>query len=91
MSNRNEMLTISTPQGVAIFEEGVGYVRPGVDYTWVEMGPVPEMPLWHHLTQPSRYPFPTERAAFQFANTEKGKRPDRKVRVLTTDGERIEL
>lgn len=86
---REEMLTVATPSGVAIFEEGVGYVIPGKKYTWVEMGPKPDMPLWHHLAQPSRYPFPTEKAAFRFASNHKS--PGRKVQVLTTDGKRFDV
>ncbi|QGJ90214.1 hypothetical protein PBI_SHEAKEIRA_68 [Mycobacterium phage SheaKeira] len=58
-------------------------------YTWVELGPKPDVPLWHHLASPSRYPFPKENAAFRFA--EAHKTPGRKVQVLTTDGQRIDI
>ncbi|QFG04645.1 hypothetical protein PBI_KEZIACHARLES14_71 [Mycobacterium phage Keziacharles14] len=62
---------------------------PETQYTYVEMGPKPDVPLWHHLASPSRYPFPKESAAFRFA--EAHKEPGRKIHVLTTDGERIEI
>ncbi|QBP30549.1 hypothetical protein SEA_CHARM_68 [Mycobacterium phage Charm] len=91
MAQRDEILTTMTREGVAMFEEGVGYVIPGKSYTWVEMGPAPNMPLWHHLAQPARYPFPKENAAFRFAESHKGRHPGRKIQVLTTDGQRIEI
>ncbi|AER48780.1 hypothetical protein CM07_gp34 [Mycobacterium phage Alma] len=58
-------------------------------YTWVEMGPKPNMPLWHHLAQPCRYPFPKENAAFRFA--EAHKEPGRKIQVRTADGKRFDI
>ncbi|AMW64423.1 hypothetical protein SEA_SMELLYB_74 [Mycobacterium phage SmellyB] len=58
-------------------------------YTFVELGPAPEMPYWHHLAQPSRWPFPSESAAFRFAEAHKV--PGRDVAVLTRDGERFVL
>lgn len=64
---------------------------PETSYTNVEMGPVPGMPLWHHLSQPSRYPFPTEKAGFRFAETNKARHPEREVVVATADGERFVL
>ncbi|QBJ01156.1 hypothetical protein PBI_ARISSANAE_71 [Mycobacterium phage Arissanae] len=89
MAQRDEVLTTMTPDGVAIFEEGVGYVIPGKEYTWVEMGPRPDMPLWHHLAQPARYPFAKEAAAFRFA--EAHKEHGRKIQVKTTDGNRFDI
>ncbi|AEJ93360.1 hypothetical protein SEA_SUPERCALLIE99_71 [Mycobacterium phage SuperCallie99] len=47
------------------------------------------MPYWHHLAQPSRWPFPSESAAFRFAEAHKV--PGRDVAVLTRDGERFVL
>ncbi|AOT24809.1 hypothetical protein KIP54_gp30 [Mycobacterium phage JewelBug] len=47
------------------------------------------MPYWHHLAQPSRWPFPSESAAFRFAEAHKV--PGRDVAVLTHDGERFVL
>ncbi|UJD20909.1 hypothetical protein SEA_ZIMMER_71 [Mycobacterium phage Zimmer] len=64
---------------------------PETRYSFVEMGPVPEMPLWHHLAQPTRFPFPSERAAFRFAESNKAQHPRREVRVATPDGKRFEL
>ncbi|QAY14239.1 hypothetical protein SEA_HEXAMO_73 [Mycobacterium phage Hexamo] len=58
-------------------------------YTFVELGLAPEMPAWHHLAQPSRWPFPSENAAFRFAEAHKV--PGRDVAVLTRDGERFVL
>ncbi|AUV62026.1 hypothetical protein KIV63_gp18 [Mycobacterium phage SWU2] len=63
----------------------------GDTYTYVEMGPVPGMPLWHHLSQPSRWPFPKEQAAFRFAETAKGSHPQRDVVVITPDRKRFVL
>ncbi|QGH80634.1 hypothetical protein SEA_RAHALELUJAH_74 [Mycobacterium phage Rahalelujah] len=62
---------------------------PDTEYTYVEMGPKPDMPLWHHLAQPSRYPFPKEAAAFRFA--EAHKEPGRKIQVKTPDGNRFDI
>ncbi|AMS01060.1 hypothetical protein SEA_ARCHERNM_66 [Mycobacterium phage ArcherNM] len=58
-------------------------------YTYVELGAHPDKPAWHHLAEPNRYPFPSEQAAWRFAEAHKV--PGRKVQVLTTDGERFDL
>jgi hypothetical protein len=58
-------------------------------YTYVELGPAPEMPYWHDLAQPSRWPFPTEKAAWLFAEAHKV--PGREVAVATPDGQRFVL
>ncbi len=59
------------------------------EYTWVHLGPIPDMPAWHtELYAHQAYPFPTEAAAFRFANSH---RTDRKVWVVTTDGRKFEL
>ncbi|BBC43894.1 hypothetical protein [Mycobacterium phage GS4E] len=91
MSNRGEQLTTATPEGVAIFQDGVGFVIPGKSYTWVEMGPIPELPPWHVQSNPSRFPFPGEKEAWRFAEGCKTDHPNREVVVATTDGERFVL
>ncbi len=55
-------------------------------YWYVDMGPKPGMPDWHVLSDPSRYPFPTERAAVRFSRNHKQIDPTRRVRVLFPDG-----
>ncbi|QTF81494.1 hypothetical protein SEA_TARSUSIV_70 [Mycobacterium phage TarsusIV] len=62
---------------------------PETSYTYVEMGPKPEMPYWHESAQPSRFPFPKEQAAFRFA--EAHREPGRKVQVITPDGKRFDI
>ncbi|ASR86170.1 hypothetical protein SEA_BOBSWAGET_65 [Mycobacterium phage BobSwaget] len=57
--------------------------------TYVELGPAPEMPHWHPLSQPSRWPFPSEQAAWRFAEAHKV--PGREVVVSTSDGKRFVL
>ncbi|AIK67788.1 hypothetical protein PBI_EQUEMIOH13_72 [Mycobacterium phage Equemioh13] len=64
---------------------------PGASYTYVELGPIPELPPWHVQSQPSRWPFPKEKAAFRFAEAHKADHPNREVAVATTDGERFVL
>lgn len=64
---------------------------PNTDYTFVELGPIPELPSWHQQSNPSRFPFPTESAAFTFAKNTKYDHPNRQVVVATTDGKRFEL
>ncbi|AOZ61310.1 hypothetical protein SEA_DARTHPHADER_70 [Mycobacterium phage DarthPhader] len=64
---------------------------PETRSTFVELGPVPGFPPWHFAAQPARYPFPSEKAGFTFANSEKSRHPGRKVMVVTTDGKRFEL
>ncbi|AIW02964.1 hypothetical protein PBI_LARENN_69 [Mycobacterium phage Larenn] len=59
--------------------------------TFVEMGPIHELPPWHVQAQPSRWPFPTEKAGFRFANNAKADHPNREVVVATPDGERFVL
>lgn len=61
------------------------------DYTFVEMGPIPDLPRWHEQANPSRFPFPTEKAAFRFAERHKADHPAREVAVATPDGERFVL
>ena len=66
--------------------------KPDSEYLWVELGVIPELPPWHlQATSSSRYPFPTEQAAFRFANNVKAEYPNRDVAVLTIDGERFVL
>ncbi|QXO13349.1 hypothetical protein SEA_TROOPER_72 [Mycobacterium phage Trooper] len=60
-------------------------------YTYVEMGPIPELPPWHEQSQPSRWPFPSEKAGFRFAEGCKADHPNREVVVATPDGERFVL
>lgn len=63
---------------------------PEVSYSYVEMGPTPNSPLWHQdIYNRSRYAFPTEQAAFRFANHERGRHPGRTIIVITNDGERF--
>ncbi|AHJ86434.1 hypothetical protein 40AC_71 [Mycobacterium phage 40AC] len=59
--------------------------------TFVELGPIPELPPWHAQAQPSRWPFPTEKAGFRFAEAHKSDHPNREVVVATTDGQRFVL
>ncbi|QGJ87796.1 hypothetical protein SEA_BIANCATRI92_71 [Mycobacterium phage BiancaTri92] len=59
--------------------------------TFVELGPIPELPPWHVQSQPSRWPFPTEKAGFRFAEAHKADHPNREVVVATPDGERFVL
>lgn len=61
-------------------------------YHWVHLGHIPGMPAWHEdLYAKSAYPFPTEKAAFRFAENNKATYPGRQVWVVTGDGERFEL
>ncbi|ABE67395.1 hypothetical protein PBI_CHE12_76 [Mycobacterium phage Che12] len=53
----------------------------GESYTYVEMGPVADMPPWHQLSQPSRFPFPTPEAAERFAAANRAQYPGREVVV----------
>lgn len=62
---------------------------PEASYTYVELGPRPTLHAWHTLSEPTRYPFPTEQAAFRFA--ENHREPGRRVRVITPDGNRFDL
>ncbi|UJD21171.1 hypothetical protein SEA_SORORFAGO_74 [Mycobacterium phage SororFago] len=62
---------------------------PETRYSFVEMGPKPGMPHWHEQAHPGRFAFPTEKAAFRFA--ESHREPGRKVQVLTPDGKRFDL
>lgn len=64
---------------------------PDTSYSFVEMGPIPELPSWHEQSNPSRYPFPTEKAAFTFAHSHKALHPNREVAVATPDGERFQI
>ncbi|AFV51202.1 hypothetical protein ST20ES_74 [Mycobacterium phage 20ES] len=59
--------------------------------TFVELGPIPELPAWHVQANPSRWPFPKEKAAFRFAEAHKADHPNREVVVATVDGERFVL
>ncbi|QZE10973.1 hypothetical protein SEA_AGAPE74_74 [Mycobacterium phage Agape74] len=59
--------------------------------TFVELGPIPELPPWHVQSNPSRWPFPKEKAAFRFAEATKADHPNREVVVATPDGERFVL
>ncbi|WXX09778.1 hypothetical protein [Mycobacterium phage MS619] len=59
--------------------------------TYVELGPIPELPPWHVQSHPSRWPFPKEKAAFRFAEATKADHPNREVVVATPDGERFVL
>ncbi|AOT27744.1 hypothetical protein SEA_LEVIATHAN_74 [Mycobacterium Phage Leviathan] len=59
--------------------------------TFVELGPIPELPPWHVQSNPSRWPFPKEKAAFRFAESTKADHPNREVVVVTPDGERFVL
>lgn len=61
------------------------------DYHWVRLGPIPDLPGWHLQSQETQYPFPTENAAFRFAEGAKAAEPRRRVMVVTADGERFEL
>ncbi|AAC18510.1 hypothetical protein SEA_LAKES_75 [Mycobacterium phage Lakes] len=60
----------------------------GTSYTYVELGPIPDMPKWHQSAQPSRWPFPTPEAAFRFARAHSEERPDREVIIAYPDGRR---
>lgn len=59
------------------------------DYVWVVLGPIPDIPLWHIQSEETSYPFPTEQAAFRFAEGAKAETPGRKVTVITTDGNKF--
>lgn len=62
----------------------------GVEYTSVNMGPIPEAPDWHQeLYADQSYLFPTEAAAERFAKAHT--EPGRRVVVLYPDGRRWEL
>ena len=63
--------------------------KPDNEYHWVILGPLPEVPPWHLQSEPTRYPFPTDTAAFRFAENNKATYPGRSVEVLTIDGERF--
>lgn len=80
MSNRGELLTTMTAEGVAIFQDGLGYVRPGADYWHVEMGRL------DHLNGPSRQGFPAEVSALYFAQVHKERDPHRDVSIRYPDG-----
>ncbi|AXH48841.1 hypothetical protein SEA_STEAMY_67 [Mycobacterium phage Steamy] len=54
----------------------------------VELGGLPELPLWHPQAHPNRWPFPNAEAAERFANARKSERPDREVAILTPGGSR---
>ncbi|MCV7016754.1 hypothetical protein H7I96_03280 [Mycolicibacterium aichiense] len=71
-----------------MFKEHVGYVIPGKEYTWVELGPRPDMPPWHAQAQPARYPFPDHDAALKFARAESETSPGRDVVIAYPDGRR---
>ncbi|ACE79995.1 hypothetical protein Pukovnik_69 [Mycobacterium phage Pukovnik] len=64
---------------------------PETSYTYVELGPIPELPLWHCQAHPSRFPFPKEKAAFRFAEAQRYDHPNREVVVATPDGQRFVL
>ncbi|QFG04551.1 hypothetical protein SEA_JEEVES_76 [Mycobacterium phage Jeeves] len=70
------------------YRKGIA-VDPEARHSFVEMGPKPGMPPWHEQAQPGRFAFPTEKAAFRFA--EGHREPGRKVRVVTPDGKRFDL
>ncbi|APC43218.1 hypothetical protein KI248_gp31 [Mycobacterium phage Phaded] len=55
-------------------------------YTYVEMGPKPDMPPWHEQAHPSRFPFPNNDAALRFARTHA--EPGREVVIAYPDGRR---
>ncbi|QBP31088.1 hypothetical protein SEA_REFUGE_70 [Mycobacterium phage Refuge] len=59
--------------------------------THVELGPLPELPLWHTSAHPSRWPFPSEESARKFAEARKAERPDRTVAIVSPSGGRTEL
>lgn len=88
MSKRGEYLAATTPLGVAVFKEGVGYVRPGAEYVWVELGPRADLPDWHEQSKPYKLPFPTNEAALGFARAESERNPDRSVVIAYPDGRR---
>lgn len=56
------------------------------DYLFVELGPKPGVPAWHCQSSPSRYPFPDEAAATQFARAHKIEDPSRDVVLRLPDG-----
>ena len=54
----------------------------GSDYWFVHMGPVPNKPDWHQkLYAKSAYAFPTERAAYLFADIHREEYPGRNIEV----------
>ena len=89
MSRRNEQLTASTKEGVAIFRWFDGFVVPGKAYHTVELGPTPGLPSWHEQSGKSRFHFPTEQAALSFAEAHKVLGRD--VVVSTPNGKRFAL
>ncbi|EHB47625.1 hypothetical protein MycrhDRAFT_5751 [Mycolicibacterium rhodesiae JS60] len=91
MAKRDEALVTTTPLGVAVFQEGVGFVRPGGEYAWVQIGAAPELPAWHVQSQPNTYAFPSDAAAMRFGQEHKRLYPDRVIRVATIDGEKHTL
>ncbi|BBC43629.1 hypothetical protein PBI_AN9_75 [Mycobacterium phage AN9] len=58
------------------------------EYTFVELGPIEDMPKWHHAAQPSRWPFPTPEAALQFARGESERHQREYVIIAYPDGRR---
>lgn len=64
---------------------------PESRFHWVVLGPIPELPAWHTQSEETRYPFPTDKAAFRFADNVKATYPQRTVEVHTVDGERFVL
>ncbi|ATN92201.1 hypothetical protein SEA_TIPSYTHETREX_72 [Mycobacterium phage TipsytheTRex] len=63
-------------------------LNPETSYTYVEMGPIPDMPSWHIQAQPSRFPFPTPEAALRFAQAAAVRDPGRDVVIAYPDGRR---
>jgi len=63
-------------------------LNPETEHTFVEMGPIPDLPAWHQQAQPSRFPFPTKEAALRFARTHSERDPGRKVVIAYPDGRR---
>ncbi|ASZ75237.1 hypothetical protein PBI_MISSWHITE_71 [Mycobacterium phage MissWhite] len=58
------------------------------EYTFVEMGPIPDLPPWHQQSHPSRFPFPTPEAAQRFAQAAAVRHPGREVVIAYPDGRR---
>jgi hypothetical protein len=59
----------------------------GTPYWFVDMGPIPDKPVWHQqLYAYGSYAFPTPEAATRFAVTHKSTDPGRSVGVRHPDG-----
>lgn len=81
--NRNEYLTTQTPEGVAEFHEGIGYIRPDHEYFFV----------WLEALTPedknSRYAFPTLESAWLFACHSKLRHPHRVIYCGDANGRHV--